>query len=380
MKNLKKLLAVLMAAAMMTTTTSVLTGLAAAGAVTPEPTNAPVALVDGNTQFVEDATHLFPQSVAYDAAAKTISVTNKVDATGRFQFDIGKYIDVEAMPNIHLKITADKPFTGAFFGYNTDPDSSSGMLHFTLNYPEATWRTSTADSSIVTGTTIGTAVDAGTYDVYLNAQNLVQNWPVVVRDGALSLDRFLFVMEAGGTATIQMSVPQPNDFINYDMRPLDGISTTPETNGAVVVPTYNDDGSVTLGINGASWPSIVTEADPDDIKVDLNANPILYYEFSNVAPAVGTADIGVNAVIRYKLADGTVKQAQLSAFTERGDEDFRQDAYGYIDFRTYLANRSRLPADGYLELVDFSISLYGITGATATVQRFGFGAAPIDII
>ena len=102
MKNLKKLLAVLMAAAMMTATTSVLTGLAA-GAVTPEPTNAPVALVDGNTQFVEDATHLFPQSVAYDAATKTISVTNKADATGRFQFDIGKYIDVEAMPNIHLK-------------------------------------------------------------------------------------------------------------------------------------------------------------------------------------------------------------------------------------------------------------------------------------
>ncbi|MCI9415667.1 MAG: hypothetical protein HFJ79_10935 [Clostridiales bacterium] len=380
MKNLKKLLAVLMAAAMMTATTSVLTGLAA-GAVTPEPTNAPVALVDGNTQFVEDATHLFPQSVAYDAATKTISVTNKADATGRFQFDIGKYIDVEAMPNIHLKITADKPFTGAFFGYNTDPDSASGMLHFTLNYPEATWRTSTADSNIVTDTTIGTAVDAGTYDVYLNAQNLVQSWPVVVRDGALYLDRFLFVMEAGGTATIQMSVPQPTVSIGFDMRPMDGFSTTPETNGAVIEPTYNDDGSVTLNIiKGASWPSIVTQAEAPFNTVDLNSFPFLYYEFSNVAPAAGTTDIGVNAVIHYKLADGTVKQAQLSAFTERGDEDFRQDAYGYIDFRTYLANRGRLPADGVIEIVDYSISLYGNTGATATINQFMIGAAPVDII
>ena len=75
-----------------------------------------------------------------------------------------------------------------------------------------------------------------------------------------------------------------------NLLPVEGITESVQFAGSTgtLTPAYNEDGSVTLTASEASWPGVKT---PLSVSVNLNETPYLYYDFGNITPASGRADL-----------------------------------------------------------------------------------------
>ncbi len=140
--------------------------------------------------------------------------------------------------------------------------------------------------------------------------------------------------------------------------------------GEGIVPSFAEDGTVTLVSNVASgwaWPSAYVSCYK---MIDLNETPLLSVSKS------GTSHF--NAVLSFESDAGTVKTVTLASVTNEANGEYDAGAMEItVNMADYLRKQELYPTNGVLKLLGVTYYIMGAKGAYTLLEDARFTASPL---
>jgi len=317
-----------------------------------------------------------PEEPFFAHAAKTAPiVTSKVDLLPAFQYSaahppvidemmqtsngLGKSIDLSETPYLYYSfaVPSGSDFTFAIYSNsNYSPwfsylDAAKGNAVLSTTVEE--WNAAQSTRSQYAKTSQTGCIDMRQYAIGDTLQWIISQMRFYAPKGDSVIVSYFFFGSEEVTAALEDGeslLPTRADQLTQ----VDGQADA----------TVNADGSLTVarGADSAvAWPSVRYACKR---AIDLAATPYLHLNMTVTNKGCG------NGFLNLSLADGTTKKLRLSELVNGTATDFTADTDVYIDLAKALGRTDVVVLDNY------SLSVYGVVGASVTWKQLAFVSQP----